>query len=139
MAKIVSRRTVSPSVRNMLAAMDEDILQADAMIADELDETMTDDLDEITASEEVPGVEDTIEDTAEGGDATVQEVVPSAAPASAEVESDAAVFPTESSYVQANILTRRLDRIANELEAAGHKKLAFRVDKIADYIENRSK
>jgi len=93
------------------------------------------DLDDesLEASEVEPGVEDTISDTAVGGDPTVQEVVPQGDEAKKMVQEDSEVFPTNSEYVAK--LVDRLDKVASVLENDGKQALALRIDKVSDYLE----
>lgn len=98
---------------------------------DELEQQL--DADALTASETQPGVEDEIGDEANGGDASVSNL----ADAEIDTKTDAEVFPTESEYVAR--VTARLDKIATALERKGLKRMAFRVDKLSDELENSIK
>lgn len=115
---------------------DEEIVNAEDVqevldACDELEQKLGDDA--ITASEEEPGIEDEIQDTANGGDPTVSELPET----QIDTATDAEVYPTESQYVAH--LTARLDKIATALERKGLKKMAFRVDKLSDELENSVK
>ena len=128
-----------------IEALDEDDSELEASDEECEDEKCeaTDDEDEddieasLFASEDVPGIEDDIEDTAKGGDPTVQEVVDQGSAAKKEISTDAEVFPTNSEYV-ASIVTR-LDKIASYLEKTGRKTLAYRIDRVSDKLETTIK
>lgn len=112
---------------------DEEIVNAEDVqevldACDELEQQLGDDA--ITASEEEPGVEDEIGDEANGGDSSVSELPDT----QIDTATDAEVYPTESQYVAH--LTARLDKIATALERKGLKRMAFRVDKLSDELEN---
>ena len=92
---------------------------------------------EVTASETESGIEDEITDTVGGGDPTTSEVAPGGEEAKSEVQTDAEVYPTESAYVAS--LVRKFDRIADELEKKGMKRLAYRLDKLSDRLEKQYK
>ena len=98
---------------------------------DELEQQF--DADAFTASETQPGVEDEIGDEANGGDSSVSNL----ADAEIDTKTNAEVFPTESEYVAR--VTARLDKIATALERKGLKRMAFRVDKLSDELENSIK
>ena len=112
---------------------DEEIVNAEDVqevldACDELEQQLGDDA--ITASEEEPGVEDEIGDEANGGDPSVSELPDT----QIDTATDAEVYPTESQYVAH--LTARLDKIATALERKGLTRMAFRVDKLSDELEN---
>lgn len=142
MAK-VGRRSVSRFHRDVLASLDEDLGGTKA--ADEIEETMLEadeDLEDVLgdgveASESVPGVEDSIVDTGEGGQPTVQTVVDQGDKVESELPADSEVFPTSEPKVAKRMIVQRLDRVANVLERNGEKKLAFRIDQISDYLERK--
>lgn len=154
----MKRRRIAEENLDMLESLEEDIVTDDILdeeiINDEFtaEEEVEDDVEEIEedidsldedddveaslfASEEVPGIEDDITDTALGGDPTVQEVVEQGSEAKKEVSDDSEVFPTNSEYVAS--IVKRLDKIATYLEKTGRKKLAFRIDKISDALESK--
>lgn len=116
---------------------DEDAILGDdeaddlAFLDDEEDTPVLDDEEAVTASEEAPGVEDEITDTATGGDPTVSEIAPGGE--GVEVQTDGEVFPTDSEYVAK--ITARLDRVADILEKRGMKRMAFRIDRLSDQLE----
>ncbi len=115
---------------------DEEIVNAEDVqevldACDELEQQLGDDA--ITASEEEPGVEDEIGDEANGGDPSVSELPDT----QIDTATDSEVYPTESQYVAH--LTARLDKIATALERKGLKRMAFRVDKLSDELENSVK
>lgn len=83
------------------------------------------------ASEEKKGIEDEIGDEAHGGDPSVSDVAPGGD--DVDVSTDKEVFPTNSEFVAK--ITKRLDRVATELEKRGMKRMAFRVDQLSDKIE----
>ena len=112
---------------------DEEIVNAEDVqevldACDELEQQLGDDA--ITASEEEPGVEDEIGDEANGGDPSVSELPDT----QIDTATDAEVYPTESQYVAH--LTAHLDKIATALERKGLTRMAFRVDKLSDELEN---
>lgn len=89
----------------------------------------------VTASQELAGVEDMIQDTANGGDPTTSEIAPGGNEAKNQVSTDSEVYPTNSEYIAK--IVRKFDRMANELQKMGMNKLAFRLDKLSDQLENR--
>ena len=112
---------------------DKEIVDADDVkevldACDELEQKLGAD-EAVTASEAEPGIEDEIEDTANGGDPTLSELPDT----QIDTATDAEVYPTESEYVAR--VTARLDKIASILERKGMKKMAFRVDKLSDELE----
>ena len=109
---------------------DEDLESCDEFEADD-DEFACD--EEKVASETEAGIEDEITDTMGGGEPTVSEVAPGGEEAKEEVQETSEVYPTESAYVAS--LVRKFDRIANQLEKKGMKRLAYRLDKISDSLE----
>ena len=86
------------------------------------------------ASVEKKGIEDEIGDEANGGDPSVSKEVKN----DVKVETDKEVFGqnTNSRYVAS--ITRRLDRVANILENMGHKRMAFRIDRLSDALEAKA-
>jgi len=88
---------------------------------------------EVTSSEEAPGIEDEI---TQDKFTEVERTRPSAPQTSG--PSMRSVAPTNytARLMQASA---RLDRVADYLEKNGRKQLAFRVDKIADAIDNHIK
>ena len=113
---------------------DEEIVNADEVeevlaAVDELEEQLGDE-EAVTASEVEPGIEDEIGDEAHGGDPSVSELPDT----QIDTATDAEVYPTESEYVAR--VTARLDKIASALERKGLKRMAFRVDKLSDELEN---
>jgi len=117
---------------------DEDAIVGDdeaddlTFLDDEEETPVLDDEEAVTASEEAPGVEDEITDTANGGDPTVSEVAPGGD--DVDVQTDGEVFPTDSEYVAK--ITARLDRVADILEKRGMKRMAFRIDRLSDQLES---
>ena len=113
---------------------DDDDIVSDEEVKEVLDacDELEDQLgaDAVTASEVEPGVEDKIGDEAKGGDPSVSDLPET----QIDTATNAEVYPTESEYVAR--VTARLDKIATALERKGLKRMAFRVDKLSDELEN---
>ena len=93
------------------------------------------DASERTASIYKKGIEDEIRDTAGGLEKTVSEIPKT----KISTDSRKEVFGkgTNSAYVAS--ITKRLDRVATILEKRGDIRMAFRVDRLADALEQEIK
>ena len=132
----------APIVENEETAQDFDIKDGENVFAKEMEEACK------TASTVEKGIEDEINDTDAGGDATVQTITEGGADAKNDVESDKAVFPTKCDEVTNTVqkvspikskiakLVQYADIVATELEECGDLNGAVEIDNFSDKMEN---
>jgi hypothetical protein len=132
----------TPIVENEETAQDFDLKDGENVFAKEMEEACK------TASTVEKGVEDEINDTDAGGDATVQTITEGGSDAKGDVESDKEVFPTKCDEVADTVqkvspikskiakLVEYADMVAAELEECGDLNGAVEIDNFSDKMEN---
>ena len=131
----------TPVVENEETAQDFDVENGENVFAKEMEEACK------TASTVEKGIEDKINDTDAGGDATVQMITDGGAEAKKDVEADKEVFPTKCDEVTKTVqkvapikskiakLVEMADVIATELEECGDLNGAVEIDNFSDKME----
>lgn len=117
---------------------DKTIVSDEQKVLDECDEVEAsidkiekDEFKAKSASVENKGIEDEIGDEANGGDQSVSNEVKN----DVDTQTDKEVYGQNTSCSYVASITHRLDRVANILEGMGHKRMAFRIDRLSDALE----
>lgn len=113
-----------------IKALAEEALIPDDLDDDEIvgseDDLISESEDDITASLDAPGIEDTVGDDLSGGDPSLSQIV--------DMDENTRIDEKEQNSTIEKI-TASLDRLANYCERSGHKRLAYKLDLISNTID----
>ena len=124
----------------------EDILYSEADYEEYLDSNLDEELDDIegdeTAEEDIaigsevnPGIEDTVGNEASGGDPSLS-IDPIADGYGDDAQAEALDMDKDVVVAHVKSLIARLDRVAAKYEQAGNIRMAYKVDKAAEKLED---